>query len=163
VGRVEIAADIQCIVQNTRIIKTVRKNLLAVGDLAVRRRLLHGLRPSTPDLLTTEAINRTTNVLLYAVEDIGQEDEGGLDIAKEDYHKEVDHCIGYPRRRIDNVDIYALKVFKRLPRFGSRYIDKHNTVHPIYTVVVRAAATLPLVPVLEVEKVKLNVENDLPK
>jgi len=124
---------------------------------------LHGFQLSAPDLLTAEVISRTVDILLYIVEDVGQKGEGGLDIAEKNYYKGVDHHAGRFWYRIDGVNIYTLEVFKRLPRFGSRYIGRYGAVHPIYAVVVRTVAALLFVPVPEVVEIEFNMEDNFPE
>ncbi len=70
-------------------------------------------------------------MLLYPVEDIGQETKGRLNVAKEDCHEEVDQRMRRCRCWVDYVDINTLKSFKCGLGFRSGYISRNTAFIPI--------------------------------
>ncbi len=65
-------------------------------------------------------------MLLYPVEDIGQEAKGRLNVAKEDCYEGVGQRTKRCRRWVDCVDVDALKSFKRGLGFRSGYISRNT-------------------------------------
>jgi len=64
-------------------------------------------------------------MLLYPVEDIGQEAKGRLNIAKKDRYKGVGQRTRYRKRWVDRTDIDTLKSFKYNLGFRSGYISRN--------------------------------------